>query len=112
MRVLKFILESSRPFWLYISGIAFAMCIIAADKNIKPYLIKTIIDFVSLSDYHSIWIAVLIYALAQAAIVWAWSFCDLNTSKYSPQLTSRITQIFLEKISLHPYRFFQNKRSP
>jgi ATP-binding cassette subfamily B protein len=111
MRVLKFILESSRPFWLYISGIAFAMCIIAADKNIKPYLIKTIIDFVSLSDYHSIWIAVLIYALAQAAIVWAWSFCDLNTSKYSPQLTSRITQIFLEKISLHPYRFFQNNLS-
>ena len=44
MRVLKFILETSKPYRRYMYGTLFAIFIISIDANIKPYLIKLLIN--------------------------------------------------------------------
>ncbi len=107
MRVLKFLVEVSKPYRLYLWFVVFTMIFIAADKNIKPYLIKVVIDYVSINDYYYIWIVIAIYAAIQFGVVLAWSFTSWCENKYSPQLTSHITKSLLQKLSIYPYRFFQ-----
>lgn len=107
MRVLKFLIEISKPYRLYLWGIVGAMIFVAADANVKPYLIKTIIDAVDSNNYSYIWWMVFIYAMMQVGMVLAWSFYDLCSSKTYPPMTGHITQHFLNKLNLYPYRFFQ-----
>lgn len=111
MHILKFILQMAKPYKRHIAGVAFAISCVALDMNLKPYLIKTIIDNVSQNYYNNIWIIIGIYALSQFALVWAWSFFDLCEFKFAPQLTSHITKSFTEQISKYPYRFFQENLS-
>ena len=44
MRVWKFILNSIYSYRFYLYGMLFITCIIAIDANIRPYLIKMLID--------------------------------------------------------------------
>lgn len=108
MRVLKFLIEASKPYSLYLWGIIFAMAFVAIDANVKPYLIKTIIDTVDSGNYNYIWLVVLIYAIMQFGIVFAWSFHDVCSSKFYPPMTGRITQYLLNKVNRYSYRFFQD----
>lgn len=111
MKVLKFILQMSKPYRIYLAGIAFAISCIALDKNIKPYLIKTVIDNVSQNSYNDIWIIIAIYAISQFLFVWAWAFYDQCELKFAPQLTGHITKSFTDQVSKYPYRFFQENLS-
>jgi len=101
----------SKPFRWYLCGMIAAMCMVAADNNIKPYLIKTIINDVGRNDYTYIWIIVGIYALSQTMMVGAWAFFDWCNSKFSPQLTSHIIKSMINKINSYPYQFFQDHLS-
>lgn len=107
MSVFKFLVEVSKPYRLYLWGIVFAMTFVAVDANVKPYLIKTIIDNVDSSNYNYIWLIVLIYAFMQFGIMLAWSFHDLCSSKLYPPMTAHITKILLNKVNRYPYCFFQ-----
>lgn len=111
MRVLKFLTEASKPYKNYLWGVMLAMAFVAVDANVKPYLIKTIIDTVESNNYHYIWWVVFIYALMQVGIVLAWSFYDWCSSKIYPSMTGYITQILVKKLTLYPYRFFQEHLS-
>ncbi len=111
MHVLKFIVEMSKPYRLYLYGMMLAMILVASVKNATPYLIKTIIDYVNLGDYSNIWMVVVFYALIQVTTVGTWNFYDYCISNYFPQLTASITKTLLAKISLYPYRFFQESFS-
>jgi len=111
MTVLKFITTMTKPFRWYLFGMLAAMCLVAADNNIKPYLIKTIINAAGQDDYSYIWIVVGIYAVSQVMMVAAWTLFDWCQSKYSPQLTSHIIKSMIEKINSYPYRFFQDHLS-
>jgi len=111
MRVLKFLLLASKPYRVYLWGIMIAMIFVAIDANVKPYLIKTIIDTVDSHNYNYIWWVVFIYAIMQFAIMWAWSFYDLCASKTYPAITGHITQILLNQLTRYPYRFFQENLS-
>ena len=44
MRVIQFILETTKPYRKYIWGMFFAICIVSLDTNIKPYIVKRLID--------------------------------------------------------------------
>jgi ATP-binding cassette subfamily B protein len=90
---------------------AFAMCCIAVDKNIKPYLIKSVIDGVSKNNYSSFGIVIGIYAFSQFAMVWAWTFLDWCFNKSMPQMTSNIVKTMVKDISKYPYRYFQEHLS-
>lgn len=111
MKVLKFILQSSKPFRIFLLGIAFSMCCVAVDKNIKPYLIKFIIDGVSQNNYSNFVVIIGIYAFAQFTIVWAWAFLDWCVSKSTPQMKSHIAKTMINDISKYPYRYFQEHLS-
>ncbi len=111
MSVWRFMLEVSKPYRLYIWGIVLAMCFIAADKNIKPYLIKTIIDAVNVRDYSNMGVIIAIYAIVQFIMVASWTLFDLCNNRLYPQMKGHITRILLQKIGLYPYTFFQNHLS-
>jgi ATP-binding cassette subfamily B protein len=110
-RVLKFILNTAKPSKVFLFGIAFSMSCVAVDKNIKPYLIKYIINGVSQNDYSNFIIILGIYAFLQFAIVCAWAFFDWCMSKSIPQMKKYITETMVNDISKYPYKYFQEHLS-
>ncbi|MDF3034534.1 MAG: hypothetical protein K0R76_1488 [Alphaproteobacteria bacterium] len=95
MRVLKFLIEMSKPYRFFIWGIILAMTFVAIDANVKPYLIKTIIDMIGSTHYRYIWRVVFIYAIMQFSLVLAWSLYDYCSAKIYPAMTAHITKFML-----------------
>ena len=111
MRVLRFLLEISKPYKWYLLAIVLLMTFVAIDANVKPYLIKMIIDAVSANNYSYIWLIVSVYGVMQFGLVLTWASFDLFSSKLYPPMTAYITQSLLNKLNNYPYRFFQEHLS-
>ncbi|MFO1257679.1 MAG: ABC transporter ATP-binding protein [Gammaproteobacteria bacterium] len=111
MRVLRFLLEISKPYKWYLLAIVLLMTFVAIDANGKPYLIKMIIDAVSANNYSYIWLIVSVYGVMQFGLVLTWASFDLFSSKLYPPMTAYITKSLLNKLNNYPYRFFQEHLS-
>lgn len=83
------------------------MTFVAVDANVKPYLIKLIIDNVGSNNYNDIWLIVCVYGVMQFGLILTWASFDLFSSKLYPPMVASITQSFLNKLNNYPYRFFQ-----
>lgn len=111
MRVLKFIYEVTKPFRLHLLGIFIVMLIIAIDANVRPYLIKYLIDSTIKPSSINIWYIVGAFAAFEVIRMAAWSFSDWIVVRFYPPLRIHIVSVFTEKISHYPYVFFQNRLS-
>jgi ATP-binding cassette subfamily B protein len=111
MRVLKFILETSKPYRWYMYGTLFAIGIISIDANIKPYLIKLLIDTAVNPEKANLWVLITIFATSQILMILSWSLVDLAMAKYNPQHRAHMTAILTNRINHYSYTFFQNNLS-
>ncbi len=111
MRVAKFILESALPYKKYVGLMLLAMVFVGVDKNVKPYLIKMIIDAVSIQDLQSPWILFYVYVAMQIGLLGAWFLHDTCAACMVPQIKRQITQTLLKQFGNYPWSFFQQHLS-
>ncbi len=111
MLVLKFILETSKPYRWYIYGTLFAMCIVSIDANLKPYLIKLLIDIIANSTKSNVEAIIVIYAVSQILMILSWRFVDWAVCTYIPLLRTHIVSTLINHINHYSYTFFQNNLS-
>jgi hypothetical protein len=76
MKLLKFIYQSSLKFKRYIFGILLCSAIIAIDANVRPYIIKLLIDQSSHFEILHFIILASIYAASQILMVSAYAARD------------------------------------
>ncbi|MGC1182443.1 ABC transporter ATP-binding protein [Legionella sp.] len=111
MSVLKFIFISTQPYRKYLLGMFFVVCAISLDNNVKPYLIKLLVDTACGYSKFSIWSLVYIYAGFQIVTTLAWIFSDWLHANFVPSYRAHIASILANKISYYSYAFFQNNLS-
>ncbi len=111
MRTLQFILETTKPFRLYLWGIFFAICVVSVDANVKPYLVKKLIDTAVTSDSTSIWKLVTIYVVFQILMNLAWTFSDWCALTFNGYYRANVASSLANKVSAYSYSFFQNNLS-
>ena len=111
MRVLRFLLEISKQYKWHLLAIMLLMTFVAVDANVKPYLIKLIIDGVSSNNFNDIWLIVCVYGVMQFGLILTWASFDLFSSKLYPPMVASITQSLLNKLNNYPYLFFQEHLS-
>lgn len=109
MRVLKFIIETAKPYRMYLFGIFFAMCLIAIDNSLKPFLIKKFIDIVSGRSQGDLWIIFGFYALLQCMLVSVWTLSDYCITNYVAKFRMNVAERFMKRLYDYPYSFFQNQ---
>ena len=111
MRVLKFILETSKPYRWYLYSTIFAIFIVSINTNLKPYLIKLIIDTIANSNKSNIETIVIVYAFSEILRISSWRFVDWAIAKYVPLFTTHIISTLINHINHYSYTFFQNNLS-
>jgi ATP-binding cassette subfamily B protein len=89
----------------------FAIFVVSIDANVKPYLIKLLIDTATDPEAHDILNLVMIYALFQILMVSAWSFSDWCAMRYSGVFRSRIASLMMTRLNRYSYTFFQDRLS-
>jgi ATP-binding cassette subfamily B protein len=108
MSTFSFILKAAYPYRAYILGNLLVTIIVAIDANLRPYIVKLLIDSVANSNVQSIINIGAIYALLQITIVAVWSFSDWCLIKYVSPFRSFIILLLTERVNKFPYNFFQN----
>lgn len=98
MRVLKFIIKTAKPYRLYVSGIFFAMCLVAIDNSLKPFLIKRFIDIVSGRLQGDLWVIFAFYALLQLMLVGAWTLSDYCITYYTAKFRMNVAEHFMHRL--------------
>jgi ATP-binding cassette subfamily B protein len=111
MRVIKFILESIKPFTGYLCGMVLIVCIVSIADNFIPYLIKLMIDAATNTTSYKIHHLLILYMISQLSIALSWSFSDWCNYKYQAPFRCLLTNKLLEKIYKYQYSFFQNNLS-
>lgn len=109
MRVLKFIIKTVKPYRIYVFGILFAMCLVAIDNSLKPFLIKQFIDIVSGRLQGDLWVIFAFYALLQLMLVGAWTLSDYCITYYTAKFRMNVAEHFMHRLYDYPYSFFQNQ---
>ena len=108
MRVLRFIIETSKPYRLYMWLFFFAICLIAIDANIRPYIIKLLINAAVGANSYSIWTLVIMYAFVQIFSIFIWEFSQWCNLKYTFHFRSDIASSLMHKVSRYSYSVFQD----
>ncbi len=108
MKLLKFIYQSSLKFKRYIFGILLCSAIIAIDANVRPYIIKLLIDQSSHFEILHFIILASIYAASQILMVSAYAARDWFGTKYHSNYRESIPHIYIDKLSKYSYSFFQD----
>lgn len=111
MDVLKFIFVSTKPYRKYLLGMFLVVCVISLDNNVKPYLIKLLVDTASGYSEFNIWSLVYTYAGFQILTTLAWIFSDWLYANFVPSYRAHIASILADKVSYYSYAFFQNNLS-
>lgn len=109
MRVLRFIIEAAKPYWAYLLGIFFAMCLFTVDSTLKPFLVKQFIDVVSGRLEANIWTIFVLYAFLQFMLVSVWTLSDYCITRYTAKFRLGVAERFMERLYDCPYDFFQNQ---
>ncbi|MHB9147023.1 MAG: hypothetical protein ACYC2U_00970 [Candidatus Amoebophilus sp.] len=108
MNISSFIIKSAYPYKIYILGNLLVIIIAAVDANLRPYVIKLLIDSVASSNIRNIIDIGVIYALLQLIIVALWTFSDWCLIKYLSPFRAFIILLLTERVNKFPYSFFQN----
>ncbi len=110
MKLFTFIITSSRPFKNILLGMVLATFLMAIDSNLRPYLIKLIINEENF-DITRYCILGVVYILSQIAMIGANALLDWFGTKYHTNYRVMIAHKYLDKLSAYPYKFFQDTPS-
>ncbi len=111
MSTVKFIVETTKPYRKYLWGMFFAICIVSIDANVKPYLLKRLIDAAVIPGIESFCYLVGVYATFQVLLLLSWSFSDWCTVRYTSDFRTHMASFLANKASYLSYSFFQNNLS-
>lgn len=107
MQVLKFLMHHSKKCYLYLLGLFIAVCLIAFDNAVKPFLFKNLIDAFSPDNQQNPWIVLIYYTILQFIMVIAWIIVDYCTLHYINNFRLNITDYFIKRFYNYSYSFFQ-----
>lgn len=108
MKLLKFIYRTSFKFRGYIFGMLICTCVIAIDSNIRPYVIKLLIDQSGHFELRTFTYLACIYVLSQILMVTAYAANDWFGTKYHSRYRQSIPHIYTDRLSKYSYSFFQD----
>ena len=107
-KLYDFILSSTKGLQKYILGMFVCSLIIGIDANLKPYIIKLLIDQAGNFSLHSFVILGSIYLASQVAMVASYTLNDWLGTKFHSSYRALIPHIFIDRISNYSYNFFQD----
>ena len=107
MRVLRFILNSISSFKVYILGVFICVILISVDANVKPYLIKLIIDTTINSQSNNIFVLIFIYIVFQVFMIGVFALRDWFSVRFEYKFQNYLVSKFINIISKYKYNFFQ-----
>lgn len=110
MNVLKFILETSRSYRLYIIGMLITILGIAAHSNFQSYFIKLMIDSIDQASSYSLKQVAIWYGVFQLISVCCWYCYDMCAYRLI-DMRCLITSNMHSKIMQHHIAFFQDNFS-
>ena len=112
MTVFAFIRHVASPYRFFILGPIIVMTIMAIDVTLRPYLIKLLIDAVSLHTGQEAlqlaWRIAAFYIALQILIPISWRCYDWSALKYEPALKNHIAKTLVTKVGEHSHHYFQN----
>lgn len=110
--VIYFIVKTISPFYWQLSGVILVACYWAIHISASPYIIKLILDQISLNPSISdVIMPVVFYILLSLIFNLNFRFYDYVSLRFYPQLKLNIIAQANEKVSQNSYSFFQNQLS-
>ena len=103
----KFILDSIYPYRACLVGMLFIICLISIDVNIRPYIIKVLIDTVINATTNNLLFLVVIYAGLQFFMIAIFALRDWCSINFTFKFQSYIISRFIGHINHYAYEFFQ-----
>ncbi|AWN81400.1 ABC transporter ATP-binding protein [Candidatus Cardinium hertigii] len=111
MRTIQFILKLIQPYRTYILGNIFVVLCASIDTNLRPYLIKLLINTAMDANRNSLLTISKIYAFVQIVQICLWTFNDWCLIQYSHSLRAYVITLLMERIRNYPYNFYQKHAS-
>jgi len=110
MSITTFIFKSVRPFRWQLFGLIFVGCYWAIHISLQPYVIKLILDRVSIDpSLPNVLIPVILYIIISIAFTLNFRFYDFVSLNFYPKLKANIIEQATDMVSHHSYAFFQNQ---
>ena len=106
MSTIQFILETTKPYRKYIWGMFFAICIVSIDANVKPYLVKKLIDTAVTPGATDFWYLVVVFAVFQILLLLAWSFSDWCSIRFTSDFRTYTASFLANKVGTFSYSFW------
>ena len=85
----------------------FCTCVIAVDANLRPYIIKLLIDQSNHFELHQFILLASVYALSQGIMVTSYAANDWFGTKYHTNYRANIPHHFIDRLTKYSYNFFQ-----
>ncbi len=111
MNVGKFILKAIQPYKIYLLGMFIAVCVVSIESNIKPYLVKLMIDTATEATNHNLILLITIFSVLQIIMIGAWALSDFCLVTYTSNFKTYVNSLLIRHINLYPYSFFQDHLS-
>ncbi|MBM3580235.1 MAG: ABC transporter ATP-binding protein, partial [Alphaproteobacteria bacterium] len=112
---LSFLLNSVKPFQLYLALHLFVIICAAIETSLWPYLSKLLIDELTHAPrdqiFLTIWKPALALTVLTISIGFIWRIADYSWAKMTPLLKRRIVSEAMEYLMNHSHTFFQNNFS-
>ena len=109
MRVVRALLKIFTYSKIWPLGMIGVIIVVAIVNNVKPYLVKMMIDHALDPDRHIVIFMIVAYALSQIINASAWSFSDWLVTRYNAGFRIYINNYCLSMISKYSYSFFQDQ---
>ena len=111
MKVLTFIFKTSYPFKHILLLMLFGILVMALDANIRPYIIKLLIDKASDFRVENFIFLAGIYVASQFLRSIFHSTVDWCATLFSAKYREHVSHLFLKRITKYSYNFFQDNMS-
>ena len=111
MKLFRYILCTTAPYRKTIIAMLFCVFLIAVDANLRPYIIKLIIDQSSNFDSRTFLFLSLVFISSQVLMVLSNTAFDWLGTKFHTSYRASTTHKFFDKISNYDYKFFQETQS-
>jgi ATP-binding cassette, subfamily B, bacterial len=108
MSVLRFIFQIFRPYKLYFLGLCSSCFLIAFGNVAQTFLIKKFIDLISGQSQDPLLLILGMYSIIQVGFVLSWRLYDWCFLRYSAYFRADTAAVFLKRLSVYAYSFFQN----
>jgi ATP-binding cassette, subfamily B, bacterial len=110
--VSSFVISVTKPFRIYIMGLAFVALVWALLLNIQPYIVKLILNETVLNDealFHRIGRLMIAYLFSELIYLSIFRLYDWLTIKLRPTLKKHIGLALMDRMMEHSHSFYQHQ---